>query len=148
MSKSKYKNYLIEKPIYEIGAGIEVMGRQLPTMTFLSDTLISGSNHYVEFSWIYEVTDPNPLIGAHAHNVDQIALHIGSDPKNPEDLGAEVEFYLEDEKFVTEKTHLLYLPKHLKHGPFVWKRVSRPLIEMTICLGAGTAEAASPAGFK
>lgn len=147
MSELQYRKYFIEKPIYEIGVGFKVVGRQLPSMTFLNEALVPGSNHYVEFSWIYEVTDPNPVIGEHAHDSDQIVLHIGSDAKNPEDLGAEVEIVIGGEKWVTNKTHLFYLPKDLKHGPITWLKVDRPLIEMTIALGSGSAEAIKPGGL-
>ena len=147
MNESKYGKYLIEKPMYELGVGLDVKGRQVPTMTFLNNTLLPNSNNYVEFSWIYEVTDPNPLVGEHAHDDDQIVLHIGSDPKNPEDLGAEVEIIIEGERFVTKKTHVMFLPKDIKHGPITWLKVDRPLLEMTIVLGAGTVEAAKPAGM-
>ena len=147
MNESNFKRHFIEKPIYEIGRGIEVIGRQLPAMTFLNDALIPGSNNYVEFSWIYEVPNPNPLIGAHAHDTEQIVLHIGSDPKNPEALGAEVELVIDGESYVTDRTHLFYLPKKMKHGPITWRRVDRPLIEMTIALGASTAEAVNPGGL-
>ena len=139
---------LITTPVYEVGRDVAVTGRQLPSMTYISSQLVPGSNVYVEFSWIWDVPNPNPLFTEHSHDYDQIGLHIGSDPKNPEDLGAEYEGVVSGEHFTTDRTNALYLPKGTKHGPFVWKRVDKPVLEMTIILGTGSHEAAKVGGFK
>ena len=148
MSKKQYEKNLVTKPVYEIGRNINVKGRQFPTMTYMSSDLVPGTDNYVEFSWIWEVPEPNPLIAEHQHDYDQIVLHIGSDPGNPEDLGAEFEIGIDGEPVTINKTHSLYLPKGLKHGPVTWKRVDRPVIEMTIKLGGGSVEAVSPGGLR
>ena len=148
MRESKYEKYLIKTPIREVGRNVVVKGRQLPAMTYMSNELVPGSNVYVEFSWIWDVPDPNPLIFEHSHDYDQIVVRIGSDPNNPEDLGAEVEQVVGGEPLTVDRTHALYVPKGLKHGPITWKRVDRPLIEMTIVLGAGSLEQARPGGIK
>jgi hypothetical protein len=148
MKKSPQKKTLVTKPAYEVGRNTAVTGRRLPSMTYMSNEFVPGCNVYVEYGWIWAVPDPNPLIGEHTHDYDQIALHIGTDPKNPEDLGAEFEMVIDGEPVTINKTHSLYLPKGLKHGPVTWKRVDRPVIEMTITLGGGTAKAVSPGGLK
>jgi hypothetical protein len=148
MKKSPQKKTLVTKPAYEVGRNTAVTGRRLPSMTYMSNEFVPGCDVYVEYGWIWAVPDPNPLIGEHTHDYDQIALHIGTDPKNPEDLGAEFEMVIDGEQVTINKTHSLYLPKGLKHGPITWKRVDRPVIEMTITLGGGTVEAVSPGGLK
>jgi hypothetical protein len=148
MKKSPHKETLVLKPTYEVGRNIAVKGRLIPSMTFMSNEFVPGCNVYVEYGWIWEMPEPNPLIGEHTHDYDQIALHIGIDPKNPEDLGAEFEIVIDGEPVTINKTHSLYLPKGLKHGPVTWKRVDRPVIEMTITLGGGTVEAVSPGGLQ
>ena len=148
MKKSPQKKTLVTKPAYEVGRNTAVTGRRLPSMTYMSNEFVPGCDVYVEYGWIWAVPDPNPLIGEHTHDYDQIALHIGTDPKNPEDLGAEFEMVIDGETVTINKTHSLYLPKGLKHGPITWKRVDRPVIEMTITLGGGTVDAVSPGGLQ
>jgi hypothetical protein len=148
MEKKDYVKNIVTKPVYEIGRGIAVKGRLIPSMTFMSNDLVPGSDTYVEFGWIWEMPEPNPLIPEHAHDYDQIVLHIGTDPHNPEDLGAEFDIGIDGKTVTINRTHSLYLPKGVKHGPVTWKRVDKPVIEMTIVLGAGTAEAAAPGGLK
>ena len=95
MTKSNYRQNLVTSPIREVGAGMKVKGISLPTRTYMSNKLVPGSETYVELSWIYEMPEPSLVIPAyHAHPYNEITLLIGSDPHNPEDLGAEVESFL------------------------------------------------------
>ena len=143
-----YKN-LVTKPKYEVQTGFDdVKGRQMPTMTFMSNELVPGSNTYIELGWVYAMPDPNPHIPKHTHNSDEFVLHIGSDYNNPEDLGGEIEFVVGDSPLKINKTSALYVPKGVVHGPLTWKSVSRPHLQMTIIMDAGTLAEAGPAGYK
>jgi hypothetical protein len=123
MKKSPQKKTLVTKPAYEVGRNTAVTGRRLPSMTYMSNEFVPGCDVYVEYGWIWAVPDPNPLIGEHTHDYDQIVLHIGTDPQNPEDLGAEFEIVIDGEPVTINRTHSLYLSKGVKHGPITWKRV-------------------------
>jgi hypothetical protein len=93
--------------------------------------------------------DPNPHIPEHSHSAhDEFVLHIGSDHKNPEDLGGEIECVVEGETLKINKTSALYVPAGVIHGPLTWKSVARPHLQMTIIMGAGTLAEAAPAGWK
>jgi len=89
--------------------------------------------------------DPNPHIPEHTHaESDEFVLHIGSDYKNPEDLGGEIEFVVGGEPLKINKTSALYIPAGVVHGLLTWKSVAWPHLQMTIIMGAGTlAEAAA-----
>ncbi len=146
MAESRYAKNLVTKPAYEVTAG-KVKGRQYPTMTFMSNDLVPGSNLYLEMGWIYKMTEPNPHILEHSHDkYSELVLHIGSDPKNPEDLGAEVEFVVGGESLIFDKTSAIFIPAGVKHGPVIWRKVKRPHIQMAIVLGAGTKAEADPGG--
>jgi hypothetical protein len=147
MAESKYEKYLIRKPSYEVVARDEVTGRQSPSMTYMSNELVPGCNVYLEFGWIWDIPEPNPNIFEHVHEkYDEVVLHIGSDPNNPEDLGAEIEFQLGGQPLKVDRTSAIYVPKGVKHGPLTWKRVTRPHLEMAIILGAGNLAQADPGG--
>jgi len=150
MAESKYGKYLIKKPIYEVGvtSGRGVKGRHSPTMTYMSNELVPGCNMYIEFGWIWDMPVPNPHIFEHSHDYDEIVLHIGSDPNNPEDLGAEIEFVVGGEPLIVDKTSALFVPKGVKHGPLTWKRVDKPHLQMAMVLGAGTLAQSAPGGYK
>jgi hypothetical protein len=144
----KYARNLVTKPAYEVTAG-KVKGRSYPTMTIMSNDLVPGSNVYIELGWIWEMPEPNPHILEHSHaKYNEIVFHIGSDPKNPEDLGAEIEFTVGGEPLVFDRTSALFVPAGVSHGPVVWKKVRRPHIQMAMVLGAGTLDEADPGGHE
>ncbi|MGQ9546202.1 MAG: hypothetical protein ACUVTR_03440 [Dehalococcoidia bacterium] len=147
---AKYYKNLVQKPKYEVRTEYEdVKGRQYPTMTYMSNDLVPGSNVYIEIGWVWAMPDPNAHIPEHCHaKSDEFVLHIGSDPKNPEDLGGEIEFVVGGETLKINKTSALYVPEGVIHGPLTWKSVTRPHIQMTIIMGAGTLAEAAPAGYK
>jgi hypothetical protein len=130
-----YERYVVRKPIYERAGGVK--NRQSPTMTFMSSTQIPEANYYIEFGWIYGIPEPNPPVTQHVHKNDEIILHFGGDPLNPEDLGAEIEVRVEGEPMVFDTNTALFASKGLTHCPVTWKKFIKPHIEMAITLGYG-----------
>ena len=130
-----YEQYVIRSPMREAAPGVK--GRQSPTMTYMSRTQINVANYYIEFGWIWE--KPAPSIPKMVHDdYDEIVLHIGGDSKNPEDLGADMEFGMGDDLLQFSTNFGMWVPKGVVHGPLNWHRVRKPHIEMAIMLGAGT----------
>jgi hypothetical protein len=147
MAKKSYQKNLVKTPHYEVGGNQVIKGRQNPTMTFMSNDLVPGSNTYIEIGWVYKMPEPNPHIHKHEHDYDEIVLHIGADPDNPEYLGAEIEFVVGGEKIVINKTSALFVPRGVEHGPVTWKKVEKPHIQMVVMPGAGTLKESNPAGY-
>jgi len=147
MAKTSYKKNLVNKPAYEVGSQQVIKGRQNPTMTFMSNDLVPGSDTYIEIGWVYEMPSPNPHIHSHSHDYPEIVLHIGTDPKHPEELGGKIEFVVGGETIVIDKTSALYIPKGVEHGPLTWKDVKKPHIQMVVMPGAGTVKESNPAGY-
>ena len=147
MAVPKYQRYLITNPIYERSSEGPIKGRQTPPMTFISDKLIPESDVYIRFGWIWGMPDPNPHIYEHTHNYDEIVIHIGTDPAHPEDLGAVIEFIVDGEPIIIDKTSALYIPKGVKHGPLTWKSVTKPHLEMSVLPGTSKFLEARPGGF-
>jgi hypothetical protein len=106
-------------------------------MTVMSSDQVPEANYYIELGWIYEMPEPNPHIHEHVHKYDEIVLHWGGDPENPEDLGAEIDFYIGGQPLTLTTTTGIWAPKGLKHGPLIWKKVRRPHVEMAFMLNCG-----------
>jgi hypothetical protein len=147
MPEKKSQPRLISKPYREKSSEPDIKGR-VPSMTYVSDRLIPETNVYIRWGWIVGMPDPNPHVGRHSHNFDEIVIHIGNDPNDPEDLGGEMEFMVNDEPVIINKTSALYLPKGVPHGPLTWKRVTRPHIEMAVTVGTGDFSKVIPGGYK
>ena len=131
-----YEQYVTRSPMRESPGAMNGQGRQSPTMTYISGIQIPGVNHYIEFGWINDVTDPIPEMKH--DNFDEIVLHIGSDPNNPEDLGADMTFGVGGDHMKFDKNYAVYIPRGVMHGPLIWHNFRKPHIEMAIMLGAGT----------
>ncbi len=142
-----WEKNLARKPRYEVTAG-DIKGRQYPTMTLMSNDQVPGSNIYIEAGWVWDMPDPNPHIFEHTHKegYGEIVLHIGGDPNNPEDLGAEIEFTVGGQPIVFDTTSGIFIPGGVKHGPVVWKKLTRPHLQIAMVLGAGTMAEADPGG--
>jgi hypothetical protein len=134
--KIDYEQYVIRSPMRESPGAISGKGRQSPTMTYMSEVQVPGVKVYIEFGWIWTVTD---TIREMKHdNFDEIVMHLGNDPAHPEDLGADMTFGLGGEEMKFNTNFAMYIPKGVMHGPLIWHEVRRPHIEMAIMLGAGT----------
>ena len=134
--KFDYEQYVIRSPMREAGPNF-MEGRQSPTMTYMSRTQINVANYYIEFGWIWGIPKPNISEMVH-NNYEEIVLHIGGDPDNPEDLGGEMEFGMGGDMLQFNTSYGMFVPKGMRHGPLNWHKVEKPFIEMAIMLGAGT----------
>ena len=147
MEDSNYEKYFVKQPVYEVVPVEEVEGR-LPSMTVMSNNLVSGCNNYVEIGWVNDMPEPRTHIHEHVHDYDEIVIHIGIDPNDREELGAEIESYMGDEKITGDKTTATFIPKHVEHGHLLWKNFTRPHMMMSIMLGTGDFAEANPGALK
>jgi hypothetical protein len=68
--------------------------------------------------------------GPHEHKYPELLVHLGTDPENPFDLGAEVEMHLgpEMEKHVFNRSTIVCIPAGLIHSPWRVLNVKRSFI--------------------
>jgi hypothetical protein len=133
--KFDYEQYVIRSPMREAAIGFR--GLQSPSMTYLSRVQINTVNHYIDWAWVYDIVQPE--IGEHVHhNNEEVVLHIGGDPSDPEDLGADMEYGIGGDILKFSKSYAAFLPRGLRHGPLRWQRVREPHLEMAIVFGVGT----------
>ena len=94
----------------------------------IQDSIVKGS-FYAGCEWVWGVDGPEGfnIEVAHNHDFDEIIGMVGSRKDNPRDLGGEVEFWMEDEKYILTKSCLIFIPKGVKHCPLVFKRVDSPI---------------------
>ena len=73
-----------------------------------------------------------PGIEPHAHEFTEILTMFGTNMDDPSDLGAEIEFWLEDEQFFLTKSFLVYIPAGMTHCPLKMHRMDAPIFHYTI----------------
>jgi hypothetical protein len=122
----------------EVGFGASKM-----FVTFADGDIIGGCN-YFSVMWMGENATKTLGHGPHTHPVPEVLVAIGSDPEHPEELGAEFELFMgeEKEKHIINKSTLIYIPENTVHCPFTILKVTRPFLFMQAHYGPKLAETA------
>lgn len=109
-------------------------------MMWLGDGVIKGSP-YTEAVWMWPgAADPKGGFPQHAHVHNEIIGFFGTDTKNVYDLGGEIEFWLEEEKYLLTKSCLVFVPGGMKHCPIVFRRIDRPIFHFLMEMGGAYTE--------
>ena len=159
MAESKYGKYIctelkhIEKmPDYKgpqkIGQGFDDEGFRLSMehINWMDREVIAGA-FYAESTWMWPSTfegqrkvpmitrkmaEKMPGIAAHSHNFSEVLTIFGTNPEDPTYLGAAIEFWLEDEKFILDKSFLVYIPAGMIHCPLKMWDFKSPMFHYTV----------------
>jgi hypothetical protein len=151
MAKSKYGKYIVTELKQNIAVtpwhpAVEPAkkGRGGRVM-FLDNEVVPGA-FYVDCVWFVPrpegSTEPGDKVTiggikskggveAHEHDYDEVIAFFGTNLENPNDLGAEIELWLGDERHVITKSCLVFVPKGLKHCPLKIKKIDRPVFHFT-----------------
>ena len=101
----------------------------------LNNTVAAGSI-MVNCSWVYAGEEPGGM-SAHAHPYPEVIGFAGGDPKDADNLGADLEFWMDDEKFMITKSCLIYIPSGIKHGPIITRNLTKNIFHFDIQLTTG-----------
>ena len=145
MDQGKYGRYIIEEPKLVTDLANHdfsvASGFTYPDEVYIDKELCPQADSWLDIVWIWDKTIPAELPGLHVHPFAEIVLLIGSNPKDLRDLGGEVEWGMgegEDaERFTLTSTTAIYAPPGLPHGPLIFNRVDRPILNIAIGLGTG-----------
>jgi hypothetical protein len=139
---SKYGKYFVE---YDPALFPQ---ERRPVMARMEDSIMKGSFFYL-VHWM--LPGPMPVMPKkpgepehifighppHIHKDAEILFHIGTNPDDPMDLGAEVEMCMgpEMEKHVFNRTTVIYIPPNFIHAPWKPIKTTRPWIFIEVNQG-------------
>jgi len=132
---AKYEKYIITgvKPnlkLAEFRIKTEDFVQGMETrLLHLDDDVIKGS-FYLSCFWFWKGSE-TVLVKPHKHEFDEVLACIGTNQEDPHDLGGEIEFWLDDEKYLLTKSCLVFIPMGLRHCPFIVRSVDRPIFHFT-----------------
>jgi hypothetical protein len=128
MTERKYEKYILTdlKLPEKIQARQAEYNKRATRILWLEDEIMRGASSVI-LSWYWKPTEKEGT-PSHTHDFDEIIGFLGSDPKHPHDLGGEVEFWLEGEKYLLTKSCLIFCPKGLRHCPLRVTKVERPIL--------------------
>jgi hypothetical protein len=111
-------------------------------VTYVDNETVPGADFYCESTWLLPGQDlktkfgkkPNkPLNTAepHSHGWGEFIGFFGFNFDNITDLGAEVEFWIDGEKFMLTKSFTAFIPPGLTHCPLIVRNIVRPIMVIT-----------------
>jgi hypothetical protein len=96
------------------------------TVRWLDSDVVPGAFHF-HIGWLYAL-GMTPNDRPHTHDTDEIVGFLGGDPENPDDLGGEVEYWVDGVKQVINRSALVFIPAGTPHNPLNVVRVDRPIL--------------------
>lgn len=151
----KYENYFVKitenKNVKHDPKITPVWGTVTPPQIF-DKRVYSGSPVHIEVLIVHKAGgifgqgDPTDGIIAGkklldlpmTHPCDEIIIFAGMNPANPDDLEAEIEYWIgegkEAEKYTITEATAIFVPKNVVHMPIYFKKVTRPFAMFAILM--------------
>lgn len=117
-------------------AGLPTPPNAGPPLGLMRTKEVAESSIHMSHTWIGEVDDSHLWVSEHEHDYDEILIFTGTDPDNPEDLGAEVYLDLGGERHLITTSGAVYIPAGVRHCPLGWNTVTRPFNFSALSLSA------------
>ena len=137
MAKTKYGKYITTNKVRPEGDPDWLLKiPRDPTggriTTWLDGDVIPGAFYYESFMAFKPTVEGSFNDPPHIHeDWDEIIGVYGTNPKDPDNLGGEVQLTIGDEVHSIKKSSAVFIPRGLQHGPLVIKKVSTPIILVT-----------------
>jgi len=145
MAELKYEKYFIKghasPPVRATGDRFGGMDTpKLHHVLGLNSRRIEGAI-MMNCSWVLAGEDPGKM-DAHVHPYPEVIGFIGTNPDDLNELGAEAEIWMEDEKYTFTETFLVYVPEGVRHCPLIVRDIKRPILHFDLQLTTGDFTAA------
>lgn len=144
MSSQKYFSHIYScKP-----ADLRVQPRDsVIPITCLDGSAVEDAIYY-QAQWLAKPFKQTDMI---SHDSDKLMIFLGSDPEDHENLGAEIDLWLENDKLTLTETCVVFVPRGTAHGCMEAKNVTKPVIHYFCLMNSSfyneePAKAAAPAG--
>ncbi len=82
---------------------------------------------YFECIWLTGPIPESQAFKPHSHDFIEYVGFLGSDPAEPSNLHAEIEFWFDDEKHIITRSCTVYVPEGVWHTPIIVPRLDRPV---------------------
>lgn len=134
MAQLKYQKNILTDLVLpdDVQARQSEYNKRATRILWLEDFIVKGAPSIIT-SWYWKATDEEGT-PSHTHDFDEVIGFFGSDTKNPNDLCGEVEFWLEDEKYVLTKSCLIFCPTGMRHCPLRVVRVDKPIFFLAVSI--------------
>ena len=106
------------------------------TRMFYLDNEVRKDAFYCEVVWFWptkekDTSSPEP----HTHEFGEVIGFFGTDPNNLNDLGAEIELWIDNERNLIRETFLAFIPAGVVHCPLNILSITRPVFHFATMQG-------------
>jgi hypothetical protein len=144
MTERKYEKYILTQLKENLGSTawhgmVPAAGKGKGGRILYMDGDVIPGGHYCEALWLLPRVDEDKEesktrrqgIAAHTHDYDEILAYFGTDLDDPHKLGAEIEFWMEDEQYILTESCMIFIPAHVRHCPLRILSISRPVFHFS-----------------
>ena len=138
MDKLKTAKYLVQElrdPPFPTEEFREMYNRFAKRILWIDGDVVPGA-FQMNTAWYFNIPETNPIFEEHAHDCDEIIGFIGSDPANPNDLGGELEVWLDGERHVFDRSTMIFAPANMPHMPLKFNRIDRPIFHFSVVMNS------------
>lgn len=102
-----------------------------PIVQVDADT-VPGAQFYAEAKWIVPGSKTEiKLCESHTHDFNEVLGFFGFNYDNIQDLGAEIEITIDNEKNVVDRSFAACIPAGIQHGPVIIRNIQRPIFHVS-----------------
>jgi len=140
MAEKKYAKYIITENIvaaYSPPADVmKSLEEQRKAGNFMEHAPLYSLNNkiipggmFTHCHWIWETHGSKgvQIESPHKHDFSEVFGFFGTNRQNPRKLNGEIEFWLDNEKYIIDYSCLIFIPRGLKHAPIVFRNVKSPV---------------------
>ena len=85
-------------------------------------------------AWYKKPHPRDPLFDEHVHDENELIGFFSSDPEDPYNLNAVIEFSLEGEVHRLTRSSLIFIPGGMKHNPLRLLEVEKPIFHFSVIM--------------
>jgi hypothetical protein len=94
----------------------------------VDNEVVPGAQFYADTKWILPGAKGEIKVSdSHTHKFGEMISFYGYNYDNIQDLGAEIEITIDNEKNIVDRSFAAYVPPGVQHGPIIVRNIQRPI---------------------
>lgn len=134
MIEFKHGKYVVTRPkenLIKPDWGGTLDTQTTTAMMYLDDEVIKGA-FFLESVWFWPTDKEDKGSPApHTHDYDEVLAFVGTNFKDPYDLGGIIELYIDGERNVMNQSFLAFIPAGIVHCPLNILKITRPIFHFS-----------------
>jgi hypothetical protein len=131
MSEKKNAKNVVDydKPPQDLpGHRLKVDPEYVKNIVHVGPDTVPDTRFYSEAKWIMPGSEKEiKETESHTHEFGELIGCFGFNYDDIQDLGAEVEFTVDNETYTITKSFASFVPAGVQHGPLIFRNVKRPI---------------------